>query len=198
MKSWMWIAAALLAAPALAHAQGLATYEDENSTKKFDVQGQFGMGGYTGKAAGLTDNIGPAYGVLGAYNQTPYLSYEVGYIGNSNAVSNTDTRLSSNRIQADVKAGPQLLGPIPWRPYAFAGLAGDFQTTGGTRATTGFDDSFQVEIPMGVGADFLLNSPVRVGARGAFDFNPGIGGSASDISVHPSSWQAALTASAVF
>ncbi|MGC4115960.1 MAG: outer membrane beta-barrel protein [Myxococcales bacterium] len=163
MKLWMWVAAALLAVPALAHAQGMTMYEDENSTKKFDVQLQGGMGGYTGKAAGLTDNIGPAYGVLGAYNQTPFLSYELGYIGNTNAISNTDERLTSNRVQADVKAGPQLMGPVPWRPYAFAGLAGDFQTTGGNRNTTGFDDSFQLENPHGArgGLPAQLPGPCR-------------------------------------
>ncbi len=198
MKRWTWMAAALLAAPALAHAQGMTMYEGDHTEKRFDVQLQAGVGGYTGKAAGVTDNLGPSYGVIGAYNQTPFLSYELGYTGNTNAISNTDERLTSNRIQADVKAGPQLTGPVPWRPYAFAGLAGDFQSTGGNRETTVFDDSFQLLVPLGLGADFLLNSPVRVGARAAFHYNLGIGGSASDVSVHPSAWQAGLTASAVF
>ena len=197
MKPWMWLSAALLAAPALAHAQG-TYYEGDNAEKKFDVNLQGGIGGYTGAAAGATTNVGPSYGVMGAYNALPFLSYELGYIGNSNGISGTDSRLSSNRIQADVKAGPQLVAPIPWRPYAFAGLAADFLAAGGNKVTTGWDSSFEGEVPLGVGADFLLNSPVRVGARGTFDWNPGVGGSAGVVSDHPSAWQAALTASAVF
>ncbi|MGC4115959.1 MAG: hypothetical protein QM765_15505 [Myxococcales bacterium] len=198
MKKWTWLAAALIAVPALARAQGVTTYEDEYTNRKFDVNLQGGIGGYTGNAQDVTTDVGPSYGAMVTFNPFPALSYELGYIGNTNSISRTDSRLSSNRVQLDVKAGPPLGGPVVWRPYLFAGVAGNFMVAGGSRLTTGWDDSFQGEIPMGAGVDFLLNTPVRVGARGTFDWNPGVGGSAGIVSDHPSAWQAALTAAAAF
>jgi len=197
MKRWTWLAAALVAAPALAHAQDLDTYEDEYADRRFDVSLQGGIGGFTGNASDVTTDIGPSYGAMIGYHQFPFLTYELGYTGNTNSITGTDSRLSSNRVQADIKAGPQLAGPVGWRPYVYAGLAANFLAAGGNKATTGWDSSFEGEIPVGGGVDLLLNSPVRVGARAGFNWNPGVGGSAGVVSDHPSSWQAGLTAAAV-
>jgi hypothetical protein len=178
MKRWTWMAAALLAAPALAHAQGMTMYEGDHTEKRFDVQLQAGVGGYTARRRGYRQPR-PVLRVIGAYNQTPFLSYELGYTGNTNAISNTDERLTSNRIQADVKAGPQLTGPSR-APYALRRPRRRLPVHRREPGDHRLRRLLPAPGPPGPRPDFLPLA-VRVGARAAFHYNLGIGGSASDV-----------------
>lgn len=198
MNRWLSaLAAALLAVPAVASAQGGYTGSSMDEEDKFNVQLQGGIGGWTGNAGDATTDVGPAYGVLGSYNQNSWLSYELGYVGHTNGISDTDSQLTSNKIQLDLKAGPELSAPVTWRPYLFAGVAANFVAAGNTPTAT-FDDGVQGMIPLGAGVDFFSDSPVQVGARGTFDLNSGVSEDIGPISENPSAWQAAITASAAF
>ncbi|MBI5544925.1 MAG: hypothetical protein HY901_13625, partial [Deltaproteobacteria bacterium] len=62
----------------------------------------------------------------------------------------------------------------------------------------GLGSALQLIAPLGVGAEFLTNGPVRVGVRAAYDWSFGIGGEVSEEAKHPDAWQAGLTAQAAF
>jgi hypothetical protein len=179
--------AALLLAPAAAHAQ----FED----RELDVELNFGIGGFTGDIGGLT-STGPAYGVIAGVEQTPIIKYEVGYMGQTTGVHDSDGRLTSNKLQANVRAGPELEAPIPWQPYAFGGVGANFVIA--TTDAHGLSNAVQGVIPFGVGADFFTDSPIRVGARGTYDWTPGIGSDVAPDAEHPDEWKATINASAVF
>jgi len=173
-------------------------YAQEELEDKLEVSLQGGIGGFSGGAADQTTNVGPYYGVMGTYNQSDNLAFEAGYQGITNGFSDPSTgRLSANRLQANVRGNLPLEGPVAWRPYAFAGLALDYMAAS-LENTFGYNTSLQAEVPVGLGADFFTESWLRVGARGTFIWNPGIGGSASVDNQHPSSWQAGVSASAAF
>jgi hypothetical protein len=190
----MALAAALLSAPQSARAEGLFESELENP---FGVALNFGVGGFVGQPVrDVTTNFGPAYGVMGAFNKNPIWSLELGYIGHTNGIDTTDRRLSTNKIQADVKAGLPLQAPVAWKPYLFAGLAADFVTS--STEAFGLSSAIQPAIPIGAGVDFFTDKAFQVGARGTYDITPGIGGSVSPMQAHPDSWQAVLQGSAYF
>lgn len=198
MRRWTGVlgalATVLLSAPPSARAEGFFSSEME---KPFDVALNFGVGGFVGNPIrDVTTNVGPAYGVMGAYNKNPIWALELGYIGHTNGVDTTNRRLSTNKIQADVKAGLPLQMPIAWKPYLFAGLAADFVTSSTERF--GLSSAIQPAIPVGAGLDFLTNKPIQVGLRGTYDWTPGIGGSVSPMQAHPDSWQAVVQGSAYF
>ena len=185
-------AGVVLALPALGRAQ------DDELERRFDVQLNGGIGGWTGETAGDTTNVGPYYGVMAAYNQSQFLAFEAGYQGITNSFSDpSDGSLSANRLQGDVRANLPLAGAIAWRPYVFAGLAIDY-IAAGDENLFGYTNTLMAEVPLGLGADFFTDSVVRVGARTTFNWNPGIGGEASVDNEHPNSWQAGVTASANF
>ncbi len=197
MNRWAWVlvalAAVLLSAPRPAWAEGFF-HSDED--KPWDVALNFGVGGFIGSVTDVTTNIGPAYGVMGAFNKNPILSVELGYIGHTNGVDTTDRRLSSNKIQGDVKAGLPMEGGVAWKPYLFGGLGVDFVTS--STEAFGLSSAIQAVIPVGIGADFFTNKPLQVGLRGTYDVTPGIGGRVSPMQAHPDAWQAVVQGSAAF
>jgi hypothetical protein len=188
------LAVALLALPLSARAKDGVF--DSTADKPYDLQLDGGIGGWLGNVSDVTTNVGPAYGIIGAFNRSNYLSYELGYLGHSNGVDSTDRRLSSNKIQADLKLGIPMTGTVAWKPYLFGGLAVDFVTS--STEAFGLDSSIQGVVPFGVGADFLTDKPIHIGARGTYDWSPGVGGRISPADAHPDAWQAFLQASAAF
>ncbi len=170
-----------------------AGFFESSSDKPYDLQLDGGVGGWLGDVSDVTTNFGPAYGIIGAFNKSDFLSYELGYVGHSNGVDSTTRRLSSNKIQADIKAGIPLAGV---KPYLFGGVAVDFVAS--STEAFGLDSSAQGVIPFGIGADFLTDKPIHVGARGTYDWSPGVGGRISPTDAHPDAWQAFLQASASF
>jgi hypothetical protein len=187
------VAGAIILAPALAAAQD---FVDAEPDRRVQVQLNGGLGGYFGGVNDVT-NTGPAYGVHAAFNQTPLLSYELGYTGHTNdIVGEGNGRLNSNKIQAGIKVGPELNLPIPWRPYGFAGLGADFVLAGAN--TVGLSNAILGVVPFGAGADFFTDSPIQVGARATYDWTPGVGGEVYVGDPQPNGWSAALTAQAAF
>jgi len=121
---------------------------------------------------------------------------EGAYQGHTNNVEDFDGRLTTNKVQVDVSAGPELNAPVPWRPYAAAGLGVNIVTTGADEA--GLDNAVQGSIPFSVGADFFTESPIQIGLRGTYDLKPGVGGDVSDDQGHPDEWTTTLNAQAAF
>lgn len=194
----LWMAGALLLTPTLSLAQERVRVEVEEAEpgSRVDVQLNGGVGGYLGGINEFTDT-GPAYGVNAAFNQTPTLSYELGYSGHTNDIIGPENgRLTSNKVHAGVKVGPELELPIPWRPYGFAGLGADFVIAGAN--TLGISNAVLGVVPVGAGADFFTDSPIQLGARATYDWTPGIGGEVSLVDPQPNGWSAALTAQAAF
>jgi len=200
---WMMVLAAGLAiVPAGAFAEdssdppaGLPAPAPEAGDKPYDVELNGGVVGYTGRVGNHT-SAGVGYGITGAYNPNPLLSYEIAYQGNTNGIDNSDRKITSNILQGDVKFGPQLGGPFAWRPFVFAGLGLDFVNSGNN--DFGLTNALQLEIPLGIGAELFTNKVWRVGARGTYNFAPGIGGAVSPEDAHPDRWGAQLTAQAAF
>jgi hypothetical protein len=187
------LAAALLLLPLSARAEG---FFQSSSDKPYDLQLDGGIGGWVGSVTDVTTSIGPAYGLIGAFNKNDVVSYELGYVGHSNGVDTTSRHLSSNKIQADIKAGVPLAGPVAWKPYLFGGVAVDFVAS--STEAFGLNSSAQGVIPFGIGADFLRDKPLHIGARGTYDWSPGVGGRVSPTDAHPDAWQAFVQASASF
>lgn len=201
MKRLIAIAGALLVSvPLFARADTTYGSNDYPSSNRKDralsIEPNIGIGGYTGAITDAVNGTGVAYGATATLRPDRGLSYELGYVGHSNTVTGTTDRLASNKVQANLKLGPQFQGRVAWRPYVMGGVAADFVTTG--TSAFGLSNTTQGIIPLGAGADFFSNSPVRVGARAQYDLNTGLGGSVSSIASHPNGWEAMLNAAAVF
>lgn len=188
----MWMVLAGLI-PGVAWAQGYEVRRQAPAQEvAVDLNG--GLGEFTGKVADRT-SIGPAYGLNLSTSVAPEAQLEAGYSGFTSAIDGGG-RISSNRLQLGARAGPQLAFPIPWQPYVSAAVAANF--IGVNTNSQGLNSGVEGEIPLGVGADFLTTSPFRVGVRGTYAWNPGVGGAISNEDQHPDDWQAALVAKGAF
>ena len=187
--------AAMLSIPGVAFAQ---SYVSANApeTHTYGVEVNAGVGGWAG-SIGSNTSVGPSYGATASLFPDYLVTPELGYQGYTNAIDGGG-RITSNKVQLDAKVGPFLGngGLLPFRPYGYAGVAANFI---GTNANSrGYGNATEGLIPMGAGVDLLATPSVRVGARGSYDYNPGVGGDVSAITKHPDGWQAGLLAQGAF
>lgn len=184
----------LLLLALLAAGEALAS---EPGDRHYGVELHAGMGGYSGQTGERT-SLGPAYGVLGAYNPLPVLSYEVAYRGLSNPIDESGRKLTSNKVTAGLKAGPHFGERAAWRPFAFVGIGLDYVVA--DRNPQDLDDALLPVIPLGVGAELFTEAPFRLGVRATYDLTPGALGSGEVApgDPHPDEWSASLSAQAAF
>jgi hypothetical protein len=156
---------------------------------------QGGIGGFTGNASDVTTDIARSYGAMIGYHQFPFLTYELGYTGNTNSITGP-TAPELEPGPGGHQGRPQLAarrvgGPTCTRPGGqLPRRGGNKRRRGGTAASRG-DPGRRRGGPAAQLAG-ARRRPRRL------NWNPGVGGSAGVVSDHPSSWQAGLTAAAVF
>jgi len=131
-----------------------------------------GISNFTGDLGDHT-NLGPSWNARGVVNVTQNIGFEAVYQGASNQID--DTRLAfahsvtTSAFSGDIKltAPFQMGGNTVFEPFVSGGLGGaHYGVNGGDNPYYVSGGSFQ--IPAAIGANFLFNNLVTVGARGDY------------------------------
>lgn len=132
-----------------------------------------GLSDFTGSLGDHT-NPGVNWDLRGAYDITPNVGVEVGYLGARNGID--DTRLPTSHsitttaLNGDLRLGaPIPAGSLTIKPYVFGGVGGAYYGVSGD--TQLYQSDSDLQFPIGLGGDALIGRNIAVGARLGYFLN---------------------------